>query len=223
MKRTLAPFLLLFAASALAQNTDIEALSGLQFNFGNPGARSLGMGGAFIGLADDASAAESNPAGLTILRKTEASLELRRTTIAQRFVTGGTYPFITSEDFPSQQASVSFASVVVPLRPAVLAVYYHRPLTFTNRVDLSERYQTPVFFLGPAGPVPPSNCNGQCTQHQTYPYSTSVDLQMETFGLAAARQWGTIRILTEAVIGKWLRATGRKTESSCTPASSTSS
>src|SRR5207247_8234367 len=26
-----------------AQNTDIESLSGLQFNFGNPGARSLGM------------------------------------------------------------------------------------------------------------------------------------------------------------------------------------
>jgi hypothetical protein len=32
-----------------AQNTDIEALSGLKFNFGNPGARSLAMGGAFIG------------------------------------------------------------------------------------------------------------------------------------------------------------------------------
>ena len=53
------------ALPALAQNTDIESLSGLQFNFGNPGARSLGMGGAFLGLADDASAAEANPAGLT--------------------------------------------------------------------------------------------------------------------------------------------------------------
>src|SRR5205814_3471143 len=65
------------ALPAAAQNTDIEALAGLQFNFGNPGARSLGMGGAFLGLADDASATEANPAGLTILRKPEVSLEAR--------------------------------------------------------------------------------------------------------------------------------------------------
>ncbi|MGZ8831609.1 MAG: hypothetical protein ACXW19_00255 [Thermoanaerobaculia bacterium] len=75
-------FLLLIALCTLAaplaaQNTDIEALSGLQFNFGNPGARSLGMGGAFLGRADDASAVEANPAGLTILRKAEFSLEAR--------------------------------------------------------------------------------------------------------------------------------------------------
>ena len=66
---------LLLAFPLAAQNVDIEALSGLQFNFGNPGARSLGMGGAFLGLADDASAAEANPAGLTILRKPEFSIE----------------------------------------------------------------------------------------------------------------------------------------------------
>ena len=64
-------------APLAAQNTDIESLAGLQFNFGNPGARSLGMGGAFLGLADDASAAEANPAGLTILRKPEVSIEAR--------------------------------------------------------------------------------------------------------------------------------------------------
>ena len=58
----------LVTVPALAQNTDIESLSGLQFNFGNPGARSLGMGGAFLGLADDASAAEANPAALPATR-----------------------------------------------------------------------------------------------------------------------------------------------------------
>ena len=61
--------LCLFALPAFAQNTDIESLAGLTFNFRNPGARSLGMGGAFLGLADDATAAETNPAGLTILRQ----------------------------------------------------------------------------------------------------------------------------------------------------------
>jgi long-chain fatty acid transport protein len=62
MRRIAVLLLLVAAATARAQNADIEALSGLQFNFGTPGARSLGMGGAFIGSADDASAAEANPA-----------------------------------------------------------------------------------------------------------------------------------------------------------------
>src|SRR5207249_5301279 len=75
-----------------AQNTDIESLAGLQFNFGNPGARSLGMGGAFLGLADDASAAEANPAGLTILRKPEISIEARNYQEQQLFSTSGTFP-----------------------------------------------------------------------------------------------------------------------------------
>src|SRR6184192_4536500 len=87
------------AVPAAAQNTDIESLSGLTFNFGNPGARSLGMGGAFLGLADDASAAEANPAGLTILRKPEISVEIRNYVEQQTFTTTGVYPDISRTDF----------------------------------------------------------------------------------------------------------------------------
>jgi len=47
-------------------------------NFQNPGARSFGLGGAFIGLADDASAAELNPAGLSQLHRPEITVEYRR-------------------------------------------------------------------------------------------------------------------------------------------------
>src|SRR5712691_5646879 len=93
MRKLLLLALCALAATPLAaQNTDIESLSGLQFNFGNPGARSLGMGGAFLGLADDASAAEANPAGLTILRKPEISLEGRNYLEQQLFTTSGTFP-----------------------------------------------------------------------------------------------------------------------------------
>src|SRR4029453_19508395 len=88
-----------FAAPLAAQNTDIEAVSGLQFNFGNPGARSLAMGGAFLGRADDASAAEANPAGLTILRKPEVSVELRNYEEQQLFSTSGTYPDVVRTPF----------------------------------------------------------------------------------------------------------------------------
>lgn len=190
MKHLPAILLVLCAtATVRAQNADIEALSGLQFNFGTPGARSLGMGGAFIGSADDASAAEANPAGLTVLRKSELSLEMRQVNIAQRFVTGGTYPFVTSQDFPARETAPAFASVVFPLKPVVLAAYYHRALSYQNDVDLTGRYDTPTFHLGPNGPLPAEQCGAGCTTHKIYPFSTSADLQMETFGLAIARQW----------------------------------
>src|SRR5881394_608916 len=102
----------LAAMPLAAQNTDIESLSGLQFNFGNPGARSLGMGGAFLGLADDASAAEANPAGLTILRKPEISVEGRNYVEKQIFTTTGTFPEVNRSAFThySQRVDLTFAS-----------------------------------------------------------------------------------------------------------------
>src|SRR6476619_8573459 len=104
----------LITVPAGAQYTDIESLSGLQFNFGNPGARSLGMGGAFLGLADDASAAEANPAGLTILRKPEVSVEGRNYLEQQLLSTSGTFPDVQRTAFThySQRVQLAFASVV---------------------------------------------------------------------------------------------------------------
>lgn len=186
----------LFAVPLAAQNTDIEALSGLQFNFGNPGARSLGMGGAFLALADDASAAEANPAGLTILRKPEVSIESRRTTIGQNFPTGGTYPWVTTADFGASQTAISFASAVFPSHGSVLAIYYHRPLSFKNQVNLTKHYEMPTYYLGPAGPISREQCavTAGCLQKQLYPFSTSVDVRVQTFGIAAAHEWKNVSV-----------------------------
>jgi hypothetical protein len=57
--------------------TDEEVFRAFSLNLTTPGARAIGMGGAFIGRADDATAAETNPAGLTILARPEISLEYR--------------------------------------------------------------------------------------------------------------------------------------------------
>jgi long-chain fatty acid transport protein len=70
--------LFVFAADVFAI-TDEEIFRIFQFSFVNPGARAGAMGGAFVGLADDATAAEANPAGLTILTKPEVSVEYRHT------------------------------------------------------------------------------------------------------------------------------------------------
>ncbi len=68
--------------AALAQDgrePPSSGLSAIPFRFGPPGARSLGLGGAFIALADDATASEANPAGLTLLFRPEVSIHGRST------------------------------------------------------------------------------------------------------------------------------------------------
>ena len=71
--------LLIFALASpqLYAVTDEEIFRAFSLNLTTPGARAIGMGGAFIGRADDATAAESNPAGLTILARPEVSIEYR--------------------------------------------------------------------------------------------------------------------------------------------------
>ena len=58
--------------SSVAQNTEDQNY----FDFSLPGARSRGIGGAFVAVADDATAVYSNPAGLTQLFRPEVSIEV---------------------------------------------------------------------------------------------------------------------------------------------------
>ena len=64
-----------FAGSPASAQTDAEYLSAVNFRFANPGARARGLGGAFVALADDATAAVVNPAGLAYLDRSEISIE----------------------------------------------------------------------------------------------------------------------------------------------------
>jgi len=86
----MAAALLLLSSSRSAQSqTNAEVDAGLQFHFSNPGARSLGLGGAFIGLADDATAAYTNPAGLILLSRPEVSAEGQRSGYTNQFTDRG--------------------------------------------------------------------------------------------------------------------------------------
>ena len=82
----LASFLALAPADAAAQ-TSLQIP--LQFDFLNPGAKSLAVGGAFAGLADDATATFANPAGLVQLGASEVSFELRGTWVTTPFLQAG--------------------------------------------------------------------------------------------------------------------------------------
>jgi long-subunit fatty acid transport protein len=82
---------LVAAVPATAQSND-EIQTGIQFNFSTPGARSLALGGAFLAVADDATAAYSNPAGLAQLAAPELSLEARAWSFSSLFADAGHTP-----------------------------------------------------------------------------------------------------------------------------------
>jgi long-chain fatty acid transport protein len=79
--------LMALAPTAAAAQTSLQIP--LQFDFLNPGAKSLAVGGAFAGLADDATATFANPAGLTQLGASEVSAELRGSWVTTEFLQAG--------------------------------------------------------------------------------------------------------------------------------------
>lgn len=103
--------------------TNERVYEDFRFHFVTPGARAAGMGRAFIGLADDATAAASNPAGLVNLLQQEFAIEFITTRNRHtRFIpseTGETRTFASTAFTPS------FISYVIPLRNGGISFFRH--------------------------------------------------------------------------------------------------
>lgn len=152
---------LLVAGFATAPAAAQSIFDRFEFSFSNPGARSLGFGGAFAALADDATAAYANPAGLVQLTKPEVSLELRlrRSAGAEREASGS--------------AGGSFGAVVVPRGPWSFALYGHQLARFDQTSEF--RVLFPSFFGSP---------------ELTARVREQVDLDVLLVGGAASRRFG---------------------------------
>ncbi len=86
--------------------------------FTNPGARSLGLGGAFAAIADDATAAFANPAGLVQILRPEISAEIRGT--------GSSGPFDAEFTIEGGVSGLGFFSFVFPAGEWAFALYSHQ-------------------------------------------------------------------------------------------------
>ena len=156
--------------------TDNEANASLPFNFSNPGARAMGMGGAFLGLSDDASAAYTNPAGLTQLVSPEIALEIRYTDTNTRWLDGGNVqynPFNSSGlNYSSQDdgtTSMPFFSFVYPGERMSFAFYRYEMLN----------YDTEFQSAGATWTTGDGNNSGII-----FPYDVNGSLEIETYGAA---------------------------------------
>ncbi len=174
------------ADAALGQVTSVGA--NLQLNLSNPGARSLALGGAFVGLADDATAAYTNPAGLTNLTRPEVSVEGRYFRFTNSFLdrgngTGAPLPsnpdnfedHLVYSDSRDTRTALSFASFVYPGKWWAVAVYRHELADF----KASSTAQG-AFFTDTDG----------STIVRFLPYQAGLDLRIVNYGLALAFRIG---------------------------------
>jgi len=177
----------LLANSAIAITT-VEGNAGLQFSFNNPGARSLAMGGAFLALADDATAAYTNPAGLSNLYRPEFSIEYRNTDYSSLYSNIGrllqeptglgidTIPYVTREESSEKVDSLSFLSFVFPMEKWTLGVYRHQ------LADFKTSFQS-------QGPIIQTRILGSSEFpfiSRAAPSINDVDLEIVNWGLSAS-------------------------------------
>ena len=176
--------LLLTISGGAGALTEAEINAGVQFNFSTPGARSLGLGGAFLALADDATAAYTNPAGLTVLARPEVSLEARRWSATTQFTDEGrafgapseigtdTLEGIRRGETSEDTIGASFLSYVYPQDRWAIAVYRHELANFKSS------FRSQGAYLAEIGDQ----------IFRLFPVSADMDLEIVNFGVAGAFQ-----------------------------------
>jgi long-subunit fatty acid transport protein len=117
--------------------TNERLYENLDFRFVTPGARAVGMGKTFVGLGDDATAAVSNPAGLSNLLEQEFSLEFSGTQLRHR----RTSPLGIgdTETFGDLVITPSFFSYVLPLRRATFSFFRNSVQDFEESFEFGPR------------------------------------------------------------------------------------
>lgn len=183
------------ASTAGAQEPDRAPASPdapLQFNFSSPGARSLGLGGAFIGLADDATASYTNPAGLLSLSKPEISFEGRHLSYSTRYANAGRgfgepsgnptdiFDTVKYANAETDVTSLSFLSYVYPRDRWALAFYRHTLADFLTSYDSQGS-----FFSVPAPTLAPLFPEG-FVDFRVLPVSVDLDMEVINYGISFA-------------------------------------
>ena len=170
------------AGQAAAQE---ESATAFEFSFSNPGARSMGFGGAFVALADDATAAFANPAGLVQIVEPEVSFEGKLWSYSTPNVEGGrffgppsgrgldTSPGLQVGESSAELTGLSFLSLVYPGKGWAVAFYRHQ---MANYEFFGE---TGAIFAGPWPGAP-------AIQTRSRDLRKVLDIEIASYGVSAA-------------------------------------
>ena len=190
---------LFFAMPTMAQ-VDDEVISGVQFNFTPPGARSLGLGGAFLAVANDATTAYTNPAGITNLTRREVTVEGRTfesSSLFTDFGRDGTTPTGFGVDTNSQlilgetnddSSGLSFLSYVQPIGDFRIAFFRHEVVNFeTGFQTRGAFYNVDVNGNGVDDDCVVGGQLGGCSR--LFPVETNLELDIENFAVSFAYEF----------------------------------
>jgi long-chain fatty acid transport protein len=127
--------------TAAAQSND-EVFPSLQWNFATPGARANGMGQTFIGMADDATAAVTNPAGLLSLTKPQVYAEYKNSRLTvDRLAAQNSFTTLQPTTTTRDISALSFFSVSAPVGSRLaLGFSVHRFLDYHENFALDTRF-----------------------------------------------------------------------------------
>jgi long-subunit fatty acid transport protein len=173
-------FLVLAAwAIPTSAQSSLDVFGGFQLNLDTPGAKGLGMAGAIMATANDATAAVVNPAALTRVDRRDVLLEVRQNQPYSEFSSAGA---VTQAGQPSsvigfnqdELIGLGYLSYTEPFEKATLTFYRHVVMDFDS-------------FIRGAGPrVVQSNGN----ELQTLMVEGVIDLDVESLGTAVGFNTG---------------------------------
>lgn len=146
---------LLAAAPALAQGAGVlggdRSIPSTPVPVGS-GARAGGMANAFIAIADDATAASWNPAGLVQLERPEISIVGALPRLQDRFRSTGHPEFDGSHDVSG--ANLNFLSIAAPLPFTILQKNITLSLSYQRKFDFDRSFDAP-YIDGTIVPLSP--------------------------------------------------------------------
>ncbi|MFC1614684.1 OmpP1/FadL family transporter, partial [Gemmatimonadota bacterium] len=125
----------LYAQSFWRKNDRNTFIRNIQFNFNIPSARAIGLGGAFVAVADDATAGMANPAGLTVLTKPEISVHYKGSRFTHAENVGKEDNHELRRDFTDEVGSQSYLSLVYPYQKWSFSVYRQELINFESTFD----------------------------------------------------------------------------------------
>jgi len=132
--------LLILSSEASAQsfwrkNDRNTFIRNIQFNFNIPSARAVGLGGAFVAIADDATAGMANPAGLTILTKPEISVHYKISRFSHTEFAGNQENPDLRKSFNNSVSSQSYLSLVYLYGKFSLSLYRQELINFESSYE----------------------------------------------------------------------------------------
>jgi long-chain fatty acid transport protein len=185
----------LCGAAGTARHADAQTTAQfpVQFDFLTPGARSMALGGAYIGTADDATAAFTNPGGLAFFGMRQISGELRIRRLDTPFLSAGrisgTVTGIGEDTIAGPvyghdidtSVNPSFLAVVfpIPARRLSIAAYRHVLADIENNFFSRGPFERVTFF-------------GQTDDRaREVPIGGTREVQITNYGGSVAYEWGS--------------------------------